>query len=160
MLECAIQQAKTPELEHIWDTEIERDRGMGDEPSFWLQTLEQAVERVGAGRVRFLIGADQAVAFHRWHAPREMLAIAEPIVMPRTPIHSATDLRSAMSEAEFWTDAELEAWRKSLAPVTPFDVSATDVRAALRVPRQMADLERALNPSVLQYILAHKLYDA
>lgn len=72
----------------IWTDEL--DRGGA---SYWVETLERARAQLNTSvLMRFLIGADQAIAFHRWRAFADILSLAEPIVMLREPMLSAPDL--------------------------------------------------------------------
>ncbi len=112
----------------IWTDEI--DRGG---PSYWIQTLERARGLLGAGvDLRFLIGADQAVAFHRWHRYREILGCAEPIVMLREPTGSVPVLEEALREAGVWTEKEVARWLSWIWTGGLVDVSSTRVREQTR----------------------------
>lgn len=114
-------------------------------------------------RLRLLIGADQATQFHLWKHHRAILRLAEPIVLPRTPILTADALRAAM-DARTWTRAEREAWAGRLAPVAPMPAAATDVRKAIpRAPRDPARWTRGplayVPRHVARYIANHHLYE-
>lgn len=141
----------------VWDEEIERarhDRG----PSYWAHTLDVARERLGADTpIRFIIGADQALAFHRWREPRRILSVAEPIVILRTPIATREDLFGAMRDTDAWEDDELEAWRGWCVELPLHGASSTIVRSALRA-EDHSIAERLLVPAVLEYVHRRGLY--
>src|SRR5690606_22048246 len=80
----------------IWTDEIDRERwaaeaGAEARPSYMVDTLRRAARAVGRGgaageaapSLTLLIGADQALAFHCWAECREVLRLAEVVVMPR-----------------------------------------------------------------------------
>jgi nicotinate-nucleotide adenylyltransferase len=144
----------------IWRDEIDR------KSSFWIETLERARTVLPSDvELRFLIGSDQARAFHGWKSPREVLALAEPIVMLRaTPgemseRRALAHWRSAMRRARFWTRDELATWESALDAHRLMPHAATDVREALAAgdaPRARAMLQRP----VLSYLKRHGLYRA
>jgi nicotinic acid mononucleotide adenylyltransferase len=111
--------------------------------------------------VRLLLGADQACRFHEWRAFREVIALAEPVVVPRTPWCDAEALAAGLSATGAWTPDEIAAWRRRFVPVPVVDASATSVREALHEsPRPEATVRRVLRPAVLDYIERHGLYPA
>ncbi|MFI4897302.1 MAG: nicotinate-nicotinamide nucleotide adenylyltransferase [Phycisphaerales bacterium JB059] len=139
----------------IWRAEL--DRSALGEPSYWIDTLRQARE-AGAGELRFLIGADQAVAFHRWREARAILELAHPVVAPRAEIGDAETLAGAVGGTGAWSDAEVEAWRGWFVPTSVCDVSATAIRAALADPARREGPIEGLDPRVHRYILERGLY--
>jgi len=152
----------------IWTDELDRarwrrERGLGT-PSYTIDTLRR-LRRIIPSRVslRLLIGSDQVGAFHRWKDPREIIRLAEPIVMVREPVVSACSVYSALDK-DFWSRDELRAWCTRLAPNFPMDPSSTSVRDA--IPKAPKDPDRwedrpPLNEivtPVARYIIEHNLY--
>lgn len=127
-------------------------------PSYTIDTLRALrMQLPDSLTLRLLIGADQASAFHRWREPREIMTIAEPAVMLRTPTQTWEALRITMEP--HWSASELEQWGSRVVNVPTMDASATDVRSILRSfgpddPR----LTSLLPTSVLRYIRDHGLY--
>lgn len=140
----------------VWTDELDRTRP--GEPSYWIETLIRARRALGSGAgLRFLIGADQALGFHRWREPRRILELAEPLVMLRSPAEHANALADGLRSAGFWSDHEIDRWLERIVPVPVLDISATAIRAKLaaggcEVPE--------LDPAVLDYIRGAGLYAA
>jgi nicotinate-nucleotide adenylyltransferase len=139
----------------IWRAELDR-AGRG-EPSYWIETLRQAREG-GAGELWFLIGADQAAAFHRWREARAILELARPLVAPRGEIGDADSLARALTATGAWSEDEVEAWRGWFVPTPVHDVSATAIRGALADPARREKPIAGLDPRVQAYILERGLY--
>jgi nicotinate-nucleotide adenylyltransferase len=139
----------------IWTFETDRPP-----PSYTVDTLRALRAAVGhATDARLLIGADQACRFHQWREPREAIALAEPVVVPRSPCTDAAALRDALGATGFWSDAELAAWHRRFVATPLVGASASEVREALHQnPRPEAALRRMLPPGVLDYIDQHGLY--
>src|SRR4051812_409359 len=141
----------------IWTDELDRD---GARPSYWIETLQRARGVLAPGvALRFFIGADQAVEFHRWRDPRGILALAEPIVLPRAPLGTPASVVEGLKAAGYWSDAELGRWRGWVLDGPVLDESASAVRAAL-AGSDRRTLDRMLEPSVLAYIRQRGLYQA
>ena len=135
----------------IWTDEI--DRAKEGEPSYWVITLERARKAIPESlELRFLIGSDQAVAFHRWRDAHRILELASPIVMLRAPHNSAGDLLAEMAESGQWTTAELEAWRTRIYDGVRLRAASTDVRQHAKGSRDLID------PRVEAYIKRNALY--
>lgn len=152
----------------IWTDEIDRARWRRarviETPSYTIDTLRR-LRRVLPTRVslRLLIGSDQVGAFHRWKNPREIIRLAEPLVMVREPVASVCALYSALDK-DFWSRDELRAWCTRLAPNYPLDPSSTAVRAAIPGAPKNPDrwekrppLNEIVTP-VAEYIIKHNLY--
>jgi nicotinate-nucleotide adenylyltransferase len=151
MLELAIRDVPNCS---IWTDEI--DRGG---PSYWVQTLARARDELGDGvAFRFLIGADQAVAFHRWRAFREVLACAEPIVMLREPMGSVAALQDALREAGVWSTEEMARWRSWVWTGGLVDVSSTQVRDRFHRGGSGGGRLDDLDPQVRAYVEQEGLY--
>jgi nicotinic acid mononucleotide adenylyltransferase len=106
--------------------------------------------------LRLLIGADQAAQFHRWKRAREIVEIAEPVVMARGPRGSAEGLMEEMARGGFWTAEELAAWRARVVGGEVMDVSSTAVRSALCGSERSPAAET--EPAVMEYIRERGLY--
>ena len=125
----------------VWDVEIERARREGEGPSYTVETVERARRELGDDvTLRLLIGADQAAEFHRWRRPREIISMAEPLVMLRSPEESVEGLMARMRASGAWSEEELAAWAGRVVEVGTMDVSATRVREELM--KQGRDRER------------------
>ncbi|MEM1185741.1 MAG: nicotinate-nicotinamide nucleotide adenylyltransferase [Planctomycetota bacterium] len=133
----------------IWTDEI--DRASAGMPSFWSNTLDRvlAARPDGLEGVRFLIGADQALAFHRWHDAVKVLQRCQPVVIPRGEITSVGQLSDALERTRAWSDRDLAVWRRSFIDVSPMRVSSTKVRAGTTDD---------VDPRVLEYIDERGLY--
>lgn len=157
-----------PGRRSIWTDELDRAawaraRGLRPRPSYTIDTLRRLRSVVPSRvRLRVLIGSDQAAEFHRWKDAREIIEIAEPVVMVREPIVTASALWSALGEA--WTREEKVAWCGRIAPNFPLEAASTDLRAAIPgAPRRAEDWERrkrleGITTGVAQYIIDHNLY--
>lgn len=144
----------------VWTDEIDRARAATERaPSYWIDTLERlrsALPRESAPVLRFLIGSDQAAEFNRWRRPREVIGLAEPLVVLRPPVRTALGLRRAMASAGFWTEPELDAWEKRVVRCRLMDASATSVREQLKAKPATAVGE--LPRRVAEYIERRGLY--
>lgn len=140
----------------VWTDEI--DRGGA---SYWVETLERLRRAMGAGGfdasvpVKFLMGADQAAVFHRWKRAREILGLAEPLVVLRPPVRTVRRMIRAMERGGFWTASELKEWEGRVVRCGLMDVSATAVRAGLE-RGLMSGAE--LPARVVEYIERRGLY--
>lgn len=121
----------------VWTDEIDRARdASGSGASYSVDTLSRArrwldEQGLSGCALRLLIGADQAVAFHTWRNPRDILRLAQPAVMVRGDMSNAEALMRKLEHTEYWNAAELSMWRSAIVPVGLIDVSATQVRTAL-----------------------------
>ncbi|MFW5652598.1 MAG: nicotinate-nicotinamide nucleotide adenylyltransferase [Planctomycetota bacterium] len=153
-------------------------------PSYTVDTLEALREHVGEQvEIRLLMGADQVIAFERWHAADRILQLASPAVVLRPPLNDWAALREAAPQLD-------ERWSGWLVPDIELDpVSATDIRERIRRdlwaspdahPQSVNDeppastsassrglaadcaspepLDELVPPEVLQYIREHNLY--
>lgn len=115
----------------IGTMELERAAADPDAPSYTIDTLRNLRRALPEAQLRLLIGADQAASFHAWREPREIIRVAEPVVMLRKPAETVVGLIEAMRATGGWTPAELEAWRGRVVDVPLIDADATGIRAAL-----------------------------
>jgi nicotinate-nucleotide adenylyltransferase len=156
----------------VWTDEIDRANIQANtetstqtahSASYWVDTLRRAKLARPDASLRFIIGTDQATQFHRWHEPREILALATPIVLPRAPITTGESLMSEIDRHApgFWTQPELHAWSTWIAPAPLRDVNSTAIRAGLSnsaTAAQRAKAESGLSPQVLDIIRSRGLY--
>ncbi len=127
------------------------------EPSYTADTLRALREELPATTaLRLLIGADQAAAFHLWRHPELIAALAEPVVMLRTPLESADALLARMQP--HWPAADLDRWRARIVPIPVLDAEATDIRRRLADNPDDPALAGLIPAPVLAYIRARRLY--
>lgn len=143
-----------------WSDEI--DRAKAADPSYTIDTLTRLRSVLDAAglqstRTHLLIGADQAIGFHRWREAHQLMAIAEPIVMVRGLVAESRHLRAALAKFGVWSDRELDQWTSRLVQSEPIDASSTAIRTARARGDQQA-ASRMLDPHVLTYITTHGLY--
>lgn len=138
----------------IWTDELERSGP--DEASYWIDTLRRAKsvlpKHVG---LWFLLGADQVAAFHRWRDPKEILKIAEPVVMLRPPMDRVETLEAALEASGQWNSEKRKWWLQRVAPIAIRAISATELR---KVIASGGDPTGMLHPAVLEYIQRKGLY--
>jgi len=152
MLEIALHDAPR---RAVWTDEL--DRGA---PSYWVDTVRRAREWGGARGVRtgrFVIGADQAGAFHRWREGRWLFDHAEPAVVLRPPIDSIDRLVTALERTGAWSGDDLERWRSLVVEAPLIETSATTVRALLH-DGDDDTLREHLDDGVLAHIRERGLY--
>ncbi len=139
----------------VWTEEIERAHEGG--ASFWVHTLRAARAQLGpSSTLRFLIGADQAASFHKWKDYREILRLAEPVVMLRPPVSDAHALDSALRQAGEWTPADRAWWIDRIVELPVFDTNATALRERLAAGESLG--AEQLHPEVELFIREHGLY--
>jgi len=157
----------------VWTDEIDRAARAAikadtvPEPSYMVDTLRRLRSLLDSGgegprhALRLLIGADQAIALHRWRDYREVMRLAPPIVWLRSPVDTAEQLLAALFDVGVWSREELAEWRTRIAPLPLLDLSATAVRERLKTAPSTLDdpfLRRALPIRVLEYISQNNLY--
>lgn len=155
MLRLAIRDTPRSSL---WTDEIDRANAALGVPSYWIDTLGRAREILGPDiRLRFVIGADQAGAFHRWRRPRDILALAEPIVLLRPPLGTTAAFADVLRGTGAWSEAELPRWIERVYRAPLMETSATSIRRSLAEGISAArGLD--LHPGVAAYIREHRLY--
>ena len=122
-------------------------------PSYTIDTLRSL--HVIASSAFLLIGADQALDFHRWKDWREILKLATPAVMLRPPwtasaFHAALRERYEADEARQWQ-------AHTLGTLPMIDVSATEIRQRIATGGTLNGL---VDPRVEAYIRKNRLYGA
>lgn len=191
MLKLALD---VPFRRSIWTDEIDRaawlrERGRA-EPSYTIDTLrrlrralKKSLGAVAGAKVKLvlLIGVDQAANFHKWKDAREILKLAEVVVMPRAAdsvvmgvenddgreaIETPSSFYALMMNTKAWTAEELAEWSRRLGPIPAMPASSTALRAAIpHAPRKpelwctRAPLDTIVT-EVARYITEHGLYGA
>ncbi len=134
--------------------EIEREGA-----SYTIETVRELRRRLGAGvTLRLLIGADQAVSFHRWREAGALLEEAEPVVALRLPVRTREDLRAAMVGE--WGESGAEEWAGRVVEAPLLDVAATEVREAIEREGVGSETVRgAIGASIAAYIRDRGMYE-
>lgn len=146
----------------VWTDEIDRARRRAG-PSYTVDTLDRLGRLLrGRGPFRLLLGADQMVKLHRWKNAAIVMFTAEPAVVWRQPITTRAALRQALVRTGAWKGGLLD-WALDLVVSAPTDpMSSSNVRRLVsrmhRTGRTPAGLKRMLDPAVLRYIRANRLY--
>lgn len=127
-------------------------------PSYTVETLESLRETYGDATFCLLVGMDAFLDLPSWHRWEEIFDLAHVAVMQRPGIPEPVALPD-------WAEGRLcrsphalgrvPAGRCYLQPVTPVDISSTQVRE--RLARGL-DVSQWLPPAVLAYIREHRLY--
>lgn len=161
MLQLALQDVPNA---HISTIELDRPG-----PSYTIDTLKSlvgwAAPTTNAGHAPMvgdahptaylLIGADQALDFHRWKDWREILRQAMPAVMLRPPW---TQVAFAAALRQRYGEDQTQRWLGwALKSLPALDVSATDIRSRIRSGQPVAGL---IDPRVEAFIRNHGLYRA
>lgn len=128
---------------------IEIDRGGR---SWFVETMEAMAAAEPDARFTFLIGADNALGFHRWEQWERILELATPAVVLRPPWNEA-GLRAALKDADAAEDVDV--WMSRVVPAPLVEMSATDVRERLAGGAAPEDL---LAPAVAAYVRERGLY--
>lgn len=158
---------ETPHL-RVWTDEIDRALLVSTPTaSFTIDTVTRLRTLCSRTiKLRLLIGADQAAAFHRWKSARRLFATASPLVLLRAPIDTPAKLSQSLTATGYWKSAELRRWSELIADVPPQRIASTSIRAAIartRLPPERWSTHRVLrgvDPSVSSYIVRHGLYGA
>lgn len=167
MLQLALD---LPGPRSMWTDELDRalwarQQGLRESgPSYTIDTLRRLRQVIPKHiTLRLLIGSDQVAKFHTWKEPREIMELAEPLVMPREPVVMVSSVFSAL-DGEFWSREERIAWCQRIAPIFPMEAASTDVRQLIPgAPGKASQwakrkgLKNIISP-VAQYIIDHNLY--
>lgn len=138
----------------VWTDEIDRMPAGSCTvcPSYWVDTLERAHRVIDAGTpLRFLIGADQAIAFDRWHEHEKIIELAEPAVVLREPLTCREAFRRMLIESGL----DPARWMPWIVETDLHPAASTDIRASIGRGRTPAGM---LDPAVAEYIAEHGLY--
>ena len=158
MLELAFAQAAAKVT--IDTREIERQT-----PTYTVDTLRELRRELGPdASIVFLMGADQLQKLDSWIDWKDLFALANFGVAARPGYQlDAAALPPAVAQelaTRLATPEEVrasKAGRVCLAHTLAVDISATEVRAALRANEE-AKVSALLAPQVLDYIQQHNLY--
>lgn len=151
----------------VWTDEIDRASRDPHAPSYTVDTVRRLrtdLARQGLDhlRPRLLLGADQALAFHRWRDAADLLALAPSVVMLRGQSNDASALIDALialrdvHEKPVWSDEHLAQWRAAIKPVGEIDANSTAIRDAIRAGSGLES--RMLDPRVAAFIAERGLY--
>ena len=155
----------------IFASEIDAPRADG-RPNFTVELLRHVRSVIDEkDELFFLLGADSFLSLRQWHKAAELPFLCRFIVAGR-PGSPVDDVRIALPEGisairkrDENTSAQLVVWELGnqvgigselyLMPDLEEEISATDIRAAIRGDQSAAGL---LAPAVLRYIEDHHLY--
>ncbi len=165
--EMPVNSARTGTVACIWTDELDRckwqkARGINI-PSYTIDTIRRLRSIVPKrASIRLLIGADQAVQFHKWKEPELLQVLAEPLVLLRPPLSTPKLFLDALQQVGL-DDREVIAWAKRIIPDRPSFISATSIRERLPfMPLNYAGwfghVTGQLSYDVAQYIMKHRLY--
>lgn len=134
----------------VWTDELDRAKNHSSgQATYTIDTLRRLKTVRPDATLRLLIGADQALALHRWRNPKDVVALAPPLIMLRGDTGaSAEQLARALRDIDAWSPAEHAVLAASITPVTPVTASATAIRAALAGGGLTEDTRRMLAPGV------------
>jgi nicotinic acid mononucleotide adenylyltransferase len=141
----------------VWTDELDRAPASPNNPSYWVDTLERAhaatiaqylpdpaLSAAASSHARhageplpslhFMLGVDQAIALHRWQQPRRILELARPVIVLRPPMSTPAHLATALREAAFWCQGEIDDLVSRVITAPLSDVSASSLRARLASP--------------------------
>jgi nicotinate-nucleotide adenylyltransferase len=128
--------------------------------SYTVPTLESLRAEIGAEPVCLLVGSDAFANLSTWHRWERLFTLAHVVVMerPGSPLAAARVLPWALERLsqDVRDIADRPAGRVLFVPVTPVDVSATRLRAA--IARGEAPSSDALPVAVWAYIKSRNLY--
>ncbi len=140
----------------IDDRELWRER-----TSYSVETLEDLRCEYGDEiSICWVMGTDAFAGFDRWHRWQDFLSLSHIIVItrPNESLPTSGPLVELIEHHRASTVSELQqvtAGRIWFETLTPYDISATAVRAAIAGDEPVADM---LPADVLHYIQQHRLY--
>lgn len=128
-------------------------------PSYTVQTLESLRAEFPATPLCLLIGADQFGSFETWHRWRELPDLAHIVVLSRPGVAPASwpEWAKGRECKDLRVLHQAPAGRLAFLPVSPQDISATGIRAAIARGESVAGL---LPEAVLEYIQVNHIYGA
>jgi nicotinate-nucleotide adenylyltransferase len=141
----------------IWLDEIVRFKRF-QQPSYWVDTVRRFdALRQPDEHPRFIIGADQALQFHKWHEQARIREFAAPVVLLRAPAETPDALIAQLRATGAWTEEELGGWRQAIVPLEVVEPSSTQARELL-ASGHTSEAAQLLDPAVFRYIEEHGLY--
>lgn len=129
--------------------------------SYTWMTLEHLHEQYGEVELYFLMGDDMLLYLPKWARPEKILEDAVLVSTIRSRACTVEELETFAKETY---PEQYLAGRFLFFESEPFPVSSTEVRALVReagrpyIAANEPELERLLDPAVLQYILERELY--
>lgn len=137
----------------LWLDELERTPA--GQASYTVDTVRRLGEAFPGRPLRLLIGADQAVSFHRWKEAATLLDLAPPLIACRDDAAATREaLIETLRAGHAWTPSQLERLDTGCFACPLVDASSTRIRADIRHAATM------LHPAVHAYALARGLYSA
>lgn len=149
----------------VWTDEVDRAATDGAAPSYTVDTLRRARRVVSGVELILVLGADQAIGFHKWREYREIMSLAEVRVLPRGACVTEAEFRREMAGTGAWTEDEVEEWTRRMMLSAGEDrhqlagVSSTAIRAATAT-RGAESVGDSVTLAVRWYIEEHGLYGA
>lgn len=131
----------------LWSFELERAG-----PSYTVDTL-RALRKVASGALFLILGTDNLAGLPGWREAETLLALAQPIVVPRAGSTPA-ELEAALADARLSTRARTRLALGRLSGAT-VDVSSSELRAALA---QGAGMHPLFPPALAELARACALY--
>lgn len=120
------------------------------EPSYTVDTLEAMHRELGdAVGLRFFMGGDQLRVFDQWRSYRQVIELAEPLVVVRPPY------TSEMLLASLPRSFDAQVWAQRLIELPQINVSSSKVRARVAAGKPITGM---VVPPVEEYIHQHGLY--
>lgn len=137
----------------LWRDELERTTP--GQASYAIDSVRRLAERFPGRPLRLLIGADQAVAFHRWKDAATLLELAPPLIACRDEAAATREaLTASLRATGAWTSEQIERLAAGCFACPLIEASSTSIRAAAG---EAGDL---LHPAVAAYVRSHGLYAA
>ncbi|MEM9165988.1 MAG: nicotinate-nicotinamide nucleotide adenylyltransferase [Planctomycetota bacterium] len=140
----------------VWTDEL--DRAGAGTPSYWVETLRRLRSIAPDAGLRFVVGADQALALHRWRESAAILRLAQPVVLLRDPVETQHELLAGLEALGTWSASEVGTLAAQAADVGTFAGSSTEARRMLADDPENTRLESLLAPGVLEIIRERGLY--
>ena len=135
----------------------ERELHRAGGPSYTVHTLKSLRAEFPTTPLCLLIGADQFASFETWHRYQEILNLAHIIVLSRPGTLSCPlpAWARGRESKDYRVLPETLAGRLVFLPVSPQDISATRIRAAIARGESVDGL---LPESVVEYIQVNRIY--
>jgi len=136
----------------------------GGAPGYTVETLANLRQELGADRpLCLLLGADAFLGLATWHRWRELFGLAHIAVAQRPGFsllaEQMDDVLRVEAEAHMSRDPQqlqgTPCGKVLACPITPLDISATRIRAAVKAGQSSRYL---LPDAVVDYIQTHHLY--
>jgi len=128
--------------------------------SYTVPTLESLRVEIGAQPLCLLVGSDAFASLPTWHRWQQLFALAHIVVMerPGSPLAATRVLPWALERlsSDITEIADSPAGRVLFVPVTPLDISATRLRAA--IARGETPSPDELPAAAWAYINEHHLF--